>query len=458
MQADTPPSNAANETLDFKRILPVVFIVFVDLMGLTILIPILSYYAIAFDASPTTVGLLAATYPLMQFIGGPILGSLSDRFGRKPVLAVAQLGTFLSLLLLGFANSLWMLFLARMLDGITGANLPTAQAAIADVTTAKTRAQGLGLIGAAFGVGFVFGPALSGIALSLSGNNYSAPAFLASGFALTSFLLTTFVFRETLPPEKRAQKAQKSARASTVSRMLSGLQSPILGILFTILFLQQVIFGAFQAMYSPYTLTKLGMNSVGNTILFVYIGLLLAIVQGGAIGPLTKRFGERKLIYTGLVLVAVGLIGMGLIPRQPVPWYERDAIIEELSSQSSGERELAQIDLLPPEGNESIWGLVLLMLSQTPLSIGIGLLQPNLNSLITQRSERGAVGATLGLSSAFLSLANVIGPLWGGAAFDYLAPTAPFLIGGSVSILLVGLAMWRIQPIPHIAASETIIH
>jgi len=444
--APQPPT--PDDKIDFRRVLPVIFIVFIDLMGLTILIPILAYYAIAFDASPFTVGLLLATYPLMQFIGGPILGSLSDRFGRKPVLAVAQVGTFLSLLMLGFANSLWMLFLARTLDGITGANLPTAQAAVTDITTSKNRSQGLGLIGAAFGVGFVFGPALSGAALTLSGNDYSAPAFMASGFAFISILLTVFVFQETLPPEKRGQPGRQQRGLLAFGRMWEGLRKPAIGILFLIIFLQQVIFGAFQSMFSPFTLTRLGLNSVGNTVLFVYIGVLLAATQGGAIGPLTKRFGERNLIFAGLGLIAIGLFGMGLTPEIPVPWYQRAALIEELQTQTGGQIALTQVDLLPPEEGLGIWGLVLIMLSQTPLAIGIGLLQPSLNSLITQRVDKMEVGAALGLSAAFLSLANVIGPLWGGAVFDFVAPAAPFLIGGVLSAAVLVLARRRIAPIP----------
>jgi MFS family permease len=140
-----------NEKLDFKRILPIFVIVLVDLLGLTIIIPLLALYATTFGASPFVVGLLAGAYPLMQFIGAPILGRLSDRYGRRPVLIISQFGTLLGFLLLGFANSLLLLFISRIIDGISGANIATAQAAIADSTTEKTRTQGLGLIGAAFG-------------------------------------------------------------------------------------------------------------------------------------------------------------------------------------------------------------------------------------------------------------------------------------------------------------------
>ncbi|MCX8062538.1 MAG: MFS transporter, partial [Anaerolineales bacterium] len=186
----TLPSQTVSEKLDFRRILPIFVIVLVDLLGLTIIIPLMPLYATAFGAAPLLIGLLGASYPVMQFIGAPFLGRLSDRVGRKPVLLVSQMGTFIGFLILGFANSLWLLFLSRILDGLSGANISTAQAAISDSTTEKTRTQGLGLIGAAFGIGFILGPIIAFLSLSASGNNYHVPAFVAAGFSLISILLT----------------------------------------------------------------------------------------------------------------------------------------------------------------------------------------------------------------------------------------------------------------------------
>ncbi len=431
------------EKLDFKRILPIIFIIFVDLLGLTMIIPILPYYALSYDAGPALIGVLGAAYPSMQFLGGPILGGLSDRFGRKRVLAVAQVGTFCSLLLLGFSNALWMIFLARILDGITGANLPTVQAAIADSTTPKTRSQGLGLVGAAFGMGFIFGPALSGLVLVLTNNNYSAPAFAASGFAFLSIMLTTFVFKETLPPEKRG-KGNTRTRPISLRQLRAGIQNPTTGILIILLFIQQVVFGAFQLMFAPYLLVKLGLNSSGATIAFVFIGVMLVIVQAGLIRPLTERFGERRLVIGGYVLLATGLLLMALTPEQPVPWYSRAEISAELQQQATSASELSQIELLPAEGNSGYLGLAILLIANIPIAFGVGMLQPTINSLLTQRTDATKVGAILGLSSAFLSLGNIFGPLWGGAAFDFIAPAAPFVIGGAVVAMLVPLAISRV--------------
>ena len=434
------------DKLDFKKILPIIFIVFVDLMGLTIIIPILPYYTLSFNAPPFVIGLVSAAYPLMQLVGGPILSSLSDRYGRKPILALAQVGTFLSLLTLGFANALWMIIAARLLDGITGANLPTVQAAITDQTSPKTRSQGLGLIGAAFGVGFILGPVISGIALTLSGNNYSAPAFVASGFAFLSILLTTFVFEETLPPEKRGINDSTTGRSS-LKQALSWISKPLIGVLFVIIFAQQFVFAAFQIMFAPFSLNRLGLNSVGNAIVFVLVGIISVVVQGGLIGNLTRRFGERRLLIYGLSILAVGLLALSLTPQQAVPWYSEEAMIEELQQGQaiSNDALSDQLELLPDVANPGIGGFAVLLIAMVPIVVGSSVLQPSLNSLLTQRVNPTQVGAALGASSAFLSLANVIGPLWGGAAFDFIHPSAPFWIGGILTAVLVPFALSRVK-------------
>src|SRR6266496_4960287 len=167
----TIPEQAV-EKLDFKSILPILVIVLVDLMGLSIIIPLMPLFAARFGATPFMIGILQATYPLMQFIGAPILGRLSDRFGRKPILIISQIGTLAGFLLLGIANTLALLFISRIVDGLSGANMTTAQAAMADSTSAKNRTQGLGLLGAAFGVGFVLGPMIAYAVLALSHDNY----------------------------------------------------------------------------------------------------------------------------------------------------------------------------------------------------------------------------------------------------------------------------------------------
>ena len=180
----------SEEKLDFKRILPIFVIVLIDLLGLTIIIPLMPLYAAAFGASAFMIGLLGAAYPAMQFIGAPLLGRISDRVGRKPVLVVSQIGTLIGFIVLALAGNLWVLFIARLIDGLSGANIATAQAAISDSTTEKTRTQGLGLLGAAFGLGFILGPIIAFVSLAASGNDYRVPALVAAAFSFASILLT----------------------------------------------------------------------------------------------------------------------------------------------------------------------------------------------------------------------------------------------------------------------------
>ena len=418
-----------------------------DILGLTIIIPVLPFYAIAFDAGPLMIGLAVTTYPLMQFIFGPILGALSDRFGRMPVLAAAQIGTFVSLLVLGFSNSLWMLFFARAIDGITGANLSTVQSAITDSTSAENRAKGLGLIGATFGIGFVLGPVLSGVALALSNNNYSAPAFMAAGFAFTSFLLTTFVFKETLPPEKRGNSRPISRN---FGQMITALGDSKLGILFLLALLLQTIFGSFQATFAPFTLNRLGLNSFGNAIFFSVFGIVIAIVQGGLIGPLSKRFGERKLIFAGLLFFAAGFLLTSFTPQQPVSWYSETEMRQELSQQSGGSMETTteQLALLPTTTNQGNSALFYMLLALLPMPFGFALMSPSISSLVTKRAEPQRIGEALGLSAAYTAAGSIIGPLLGGGVFELFGPNAVFVTNGLLALLLFWFLRKRLLDVP----------
>jgi len=193
------------DRLDFNKVLPVFTIVLIDLLGLTIIIPLLPFYATTFGANAFVIGAIGAAYPLMQFIGAPLLGRISDRVRRRPVLLVSQVGTLVCFLILGFSITLWMVFLARIIDGISGANIATAQAVITDSTSERNRTQGLGLIGAAFGLGFIMSPIIAFAVWALSNNNYPLVAFVAAGFSSLSILLTYFWLKESLPAEKRGQ-------------------------------------------------------------------------------------------------------------------------------------------------------------------------------------------------------------------------------------------------------------
>ena len=316
--------------LDFKKILPIFIIVLIDLLGLTVIIPLMPLYATSFGADPLLIGVLGAAYPVMQFIGAPFLGRLSDRFGRKPILIISQLGTFVGFLILGLANSLWLLFLARIVDGISGANISTAQAAITDSTNEKTRTQGLGLLGAAFGMGFIIGPVIAFLSLAASGNDYRIPAFVAAGFSALSILLTTFWFQETLPQDKRG--ARVGTPAFSFTAMNQALRNPAVGILLVLIFAQQIAFGGFEQLLALFTLNRLGLNASGNAVIFVFVGVIVVAVQGGFIGPWSRKLGDRRLIYLGLATLAIGLALVAITPHQPVPWYSKAALTQELAA------------------------------------------------------------------------------------------------------------------------------
>lgn len=440
----------AEEKLDFKRILPILLIVLVDLLGLTIIIPLLPLYATSFGLTPAMIGLLGATYPMMQFIGAPVLGRLSDRYGRKPILVISQIGTLIGFIMMALATSGLMLFVSRIIDGISGANIATAQAAITDSTSEKTRTQGLGLIGAAFGLGFIIGPVIAYTALALSGNDYRAPALAAAFFSLLSILLTSFWFKETLPKEERGQNGDGKPSFSFKS-MLTAVTHPTVGILLILMFAQQLAFGGFEQLLALFTLSNLGFNASGNTIIFVYVGVIVVMVQGYFIGKWSRRFGDRRLLYGGLALLSVGLLFMAFTPRQPTPNYSQAALEEELNSSGrdmTGETpptEDIAVDL-PPDDNNGWLGIIWMLLAMIPLSIGGGILRPAINSLITKRVEHLEVGGMLGISSSFSSAANAIAPLIGGIMFQAIGPRSPFLAGGILMGILLLIAVRTIKP------------
>ena len=444
--ANTPVSTeagasneAGEEKLDFKVILPVFVIVLIDLLGLTIIIPLLPIYAASFGANAFTIGALGAAYPIMQFFGAPLLGRLSDRYGRRPVLLVSQIGTLVGFLILGVANTLWLLFISRLIDGISGANIATAQAVITDRTTEKTRTQGLGLIGAAFGLGFIIGPVIAFATLALSGDNYRMVAYVAAFFSFASILLTYFWLEESHPPEKRGQGNGKVQVG--LGAMLAALRRPEIGLLLALIFAQQFAFGGFEQLLALFTLDRLGMNASSNAGLFVFIGVIVVAVQGYFIGRWSRKFGDRWLVKMGLLLLGIGLVVTAVTPRQPLPGYSQADLQAELSGESvlPGETPTTTDNIqvnLPADGNNGWLGIVWLLAAMIPTSIGGGVLHPSINSLITKRVSAAEIGGVLGISAAFLSGANAVSPLIMGTVFQFFGSTAPFLIGGVILLVL----------------------
>lgn len=381
-------------------LLPIFLIVFIGLLGFGIILPLLPLYAEVFGASPFMVGVLLASYSLMQLIATPYLGALSDRIGRRPVLVISQIGTVLSFILLGLANSLPLLFIARLLDGISGGNISTAQAYISDVVEEKDRAKAYGLIGAAFGLGFIMGPALGGI-LS-QGDNYHIPAYVAAAISLVSLLLTIFMLPESLPREKR--NTLRQPRIIDVEGLRRAFSYEQLGLLLLIFFLFNLSQAGFQGLFALFNDRQFGFGAQETGYVLAYVGVLAVLIQGGGIGPIVRRFGERHALQFGLALGGIGLVLAGFATSWP-----------------------------------------LLLLALTPVALGLGVATPSANSLITRESPPAERGQILGISQSVAALARVVGPLVAGLAFEY-ETWGPFVMSGILIIVAFGFALRLLPP------------
>jgi len=381
-----------------SRLLTIFFIVFVDMLGFSLILPLLPYYAESFGASAAVVGFLVASYAAAQLIGSPILGRLSDRYGRRPVLLFSVAGTFTGFLLLAFAEPvgqgianifapaaanvfiLAMLFISRILDGLTGGNITVAQAYIADITDESNRAKSLGMIGAAFGLGFIIGPATGGL---LSQWGYNLPALAAAGVAFMNLLLIYFLLPESLTDELRATSALRKKPPFTVNALFEALQRPGVGPLLHIRFFYGLAFVMFQNIFSLFA-QVIGLSSQTTGYVLAYVGILSVVTQVGLIAPLTKRYRENVLIITGLWIMGLSLLGWA---------FTRD--------------------------------LIPLLIVLLPMSLSGGVLNTVIQSSISKSVSREEVGGMLGIASSLEAFTRVIGPTIGGLLLERLGVWAP---------------------------------
>lgn len=390
--------------------MPILFaIVLTDLIGFGIVIPLLPFYAEHFGASPNTVTLVMATYSAGQLLMAPVWGRLSDRLGRRPILLTSLLGSILSYLWLGFADSLWVLFAARLLQGAMAGNIAAAQAYVADVTTPDRRAKGMGMIGAAFGLGFIFGPFLGGV---LAGSdphqpNTAAPAFLAAGLSALAFLGTVAFLKESLPPEARRSAAVRVSRLVAIRR---AFDRPRLRLLILLFFAITAAFSAMETTFAMWTERQFGWGAQQVSYIFVYIGLLAATVQGGLIHRLTRKYGEPKVLLAGTGSIVLGLL---LVP---------------LSA-----------------------GLPLLLVATALLALGMGMTQPSINSLISREAQVHEQGEVMGVSQSMGSFARIVGPTVGGMLMAGLGRHAPFLAGAVVMAVVVFFVRRNLSPSTSVA-------
>lgn len=430
--------------LDMRRVIPIFLLVFVDMLGLTVILPLLHIYAATYGATPLQIGLVVAAFPLAQLFGVPMMGSLSDRFGRKPLLIISQITTCLSFILLGLAGSLQMIILSRVLDGLFGANISTAQAALSDITDKTNRTRGLGITGAAFGLGFIFGPLLAILTFELT-DSLSLVALTAALYSFISIMITTTMFDETLPIEKRGHGNPRNVSPLMV---FSYISRPVVGLLLVLMFSQQVIFFGYESLLGLFTLTQLGFLGQGNALIFLIIGVILVSVQARFIGKWSAKYGEKKLVIAAFALLALGMLLTATTPSQPHPFYVQELVARDLLENDVSSTEAIIGDLgviLPENGNNGLRGVLWLLVAIVPISIGAGLIRPSINSLITQHVDEGEYGQALGVSSSLVSAANASAPLIGGLIFQSFGPTMPFLLGGLLMTALILIASFLLR-------------
>jgi DHA1 family tetracycline resistance protein-like MFS transporter len=372
--------------------LVIIFVtVFIDLLGFGIIIPLLPFYAESFGADAFTIGLLGTVYSLMQFLVAPLCGRWSDRIGRRPIILGGLLASAVAYVALALADSLALIFAARIVGGIAGGNIPTAQAYIADITTQENRAKGMGLVGAAFGLGFIIGPALGGI---LTRFGQSTPMWCAAALCFANFAAAVFL----LPESRHGDRTRVSISRFDLfrrARRHGGLLPLLL-----VFFLVSTAFSGFEATFALFTERRFDFNAERIGYVFAFIGFVLAVVNGILVGRVVPILGERRLIP-----LAVAFIGLALLT-------------------------LPAADTVP--ALFAVCGL---------MALGMGFNNPSLTAAVSQLSDPSEQGGMLGLAQSLSALGRIIGPAWGGFLFDRVGITTPYFSAAAVMALALMLAI-----------------
>ena len=414
-----------------NRTLAIVFFtVLLDLIGFGLIIPIQPFLAETLGAPPSVITLLGASFSLMQLLFAPFWGRLSDRIGRRPVLLISIGLTAFGYLVFGLADQLWLLFAARMLSGFGGANLGAAQAIIADSTTPENRAKGMGLIGAAFGLGFILGPALGGY---LGQFGLSTPALAAAGLSALNLVFAVFCLPETYPPEKRAAQAKESGSSVVhgkaplslkairhAGRHLNVRELFLFITTYTVAFsLMEQVLALFVERYWVHGLTGLTPREGAQRAalltanILIVVGVTATIVQGGLIGRLVKKFGEKNLLYTGGVILIFTYLA--------IPWIGKSGIYP------------------------------LMLVNAAFMAMGSGVINPSWTGLLSRSVDPNEQGGVLGLGQGLGALGRVIGPTMAGTLFQ-LDPRLPFWVGSVLLLVCVHIA-GKLQPTPYAPAT-----
>jgi DHA1 family tetracycline resistance protein-like MFS transporter len=384
--------------------MPVLLLIaFVDLVGFGIVIPLLPFYAEHFGASPAGVTLLMAVYSLAQLLTAPALGALSDRYGRKRVIVLSLAGAAVGYVALGLAGSLAMLFAARALSGAMAGNIAAVQAAIADITAPEDRARGMGLFGAAFGLGFIVGPFLGGILAGVGAGetpNFALPPLAAAGLSTLALALAALLLPGAPPAPVPGRRGPHGALEPWLAPITAVAERAPLRALVLVFFLVVFAFAGLESTFALWAERALtwGPREVG--FLFAGVGVVAVVIQGGAIGPLTRRLGEERLLLLGIGALAFGFL---VLP----------------ASRTVAEAALAM----------------------AVIAAGFALANPTLHSLVSRRAPSGRTGASLGVAQAAGSLARILGPAAAGLLFTAGGRAAPYLASALI-LVLVGAGLW----------------
>src|SRR4051812_21361132 len=369
------------------RPLLIIFLtIFVNLIGFGIIIPLLPFYAESFGASPLVIGLLFAIFSLCQLIAAPALGDLSDRYGRRPILIFSLLGTVVSFVMLAMAHSIVMLFLARIVDGLSGGNISTARAYVADVTEPKDRARAYGLIGAAFGLGFIMGPALSGMLAQFS---YTAPIWAAAALTLVAAVMAWVWLPETV---HRAH----AGTGNPLAYLPALLQRPAIRRVLTVDFIYWFAFSIFQTTFALFAARRFDFNASRTGYFMAGFGVLGAVIQGGLIRPIVKKTGDKPMFIAGALFSIVGLVAAA-----------------------------------------AAHSVTLFALALVPLAFGMGFGHPTVSSMVSRAGRGDEQGRVQGAASAVESLGRTFGPVWGNASLQRYGEATPFISGAAFLVLAV---------------------
>ena len=382
-----------------RRALTTVFVtILLDLIGFGMILPALPYYAQELNATPAKIGLLFSSYSLAQLLFAPMLGRLSDRVGRRPVLLATICGSVAAHLMFAFAGSYAMLLLARSLAGVAAANYSIAQAYMADVSSAEDRSRAMGLVGAAFGIGFVIGPAIGGFLAHVGPR--SVP-LTAAGLSAINFVSALLWLPESLSAEVRSRSRVPWSWLDLPSLGRVWRNPPLRGLML-LFFLVMLCFSVFEATLALYCQRRFGFGMAKTSWLFAYVGIVLVVIQGGLLGRLVRKFGERRLILAGIGLMAAG---MAVVPSAPTPVFLAGCL--------------------------------------TLLAIGSGLHNPSTLGLLSRITDEGSQGGTIGISRSFGALARTVGPATGTWIFGAAGASWPFWTAGAL-MLLAFLIAWGV--------------